>query len=121
MNCLARIFGNEQVGDEMNQQTLEIISKFSDLPENDEIREIKRKYIKNEIGSFEFYQLARRYLEREENILKEKKTMSEWFEYGCDMPDLTPEQIEEFLNSAPRLTGRHFFVGAHPAPIETEQ
>lgn len=48
-----------------NQQSLEIIAKYNKLPETPEKAEIDRKFISNEIGHFEFFQLASRYLEKQ--------------------------------------------------------
>ena len=40
--------------------------------------------------------------------------------FRLETPDLTPEQIEEFLNSAPASIGKHWLI-KHPAPITEEQ
>ena len=47
----------------MNEETLKTIVEFNNLPETDEIKEIKRQYLKNEISAFEFYALARGFME----------------------------------------------------------
>lgn len=47
----------------MNEQALKTVVAFNNLPETDEIKEIKRQYLNDEISSFEFVGVARGYLE----------------------------------------------------------
>lgn len=49
------------------KQVLKTISDFNDLPETKEIKEIKQKYLNDEIGTLEFYSLAREYLDKVED------------------------------------------------------
>lgn len=50
----------------MNEQVLKTISAFQELPETAEKEEIKRKYLGDEIGAFDFYSLASEYLDKVE-------------------------------------------------------
>jgi len=49
----------------MNEETLKTIAAFDQLPETEEIKEIKKQYLNNEISSFEFFSLAKGCLEAE--------------------------------------------------------
>ena len=42
----------------MNEQALKTVVEFNNLPETEEIKEIKRKYMNDEIGVFDFLSLA---------------------------------------------------------------
>ena len=46
----------------MSEQTLKVIKEFDALPQTEEKDEIKRKYLTDEIGSFDFFSQASRYL-----------------------------------------------------------
>lgn len=56
------IIYNEE-GEMGEDKALSIVSRFKNMPETEEKNEIMRKYIEDEIGSFEFFQLASRYLQ----------------------------------------------------------
>lgn len=45
------------------KEVLDDIRSFDALPSSTEKDEIKRQYLENEIGNFDFYQKARQYLE----------------------------------------------------------
>ena len=47
----------------MNEQALKTVVEFNSLPETEEIKEVKRKYMNNEISAFELVGIAMRYLE----------------------------------------------------------
>jgi len=47
----------------MNEHALKTIVDFANLPETQEIKEIKYKYMKDEISRFEFLSLAREVLD----------------------------------------------------------
>jgi len=47
-----------------SQQALEVIVKFNGLPNTKEKKVIEMQYLKNEIGNFEFFQLADRYINK---------------------------------------------------------
>lgn len=56
----------------MNEQSLRTVSlrtviDFNKLPETEEIKEIKRQYLNDEISAFEFFSIASRYLEDNKN------------------------------------------------------
>lgn len=51
------------------EHVLKELREFDNLPETEESKEIKRKYLSDEIDRFEFYQLAVSYL----NTTKEEK------------------------------------------------
>lgn len=51
----------------MNEETLKTVVAFNQLPETDEIKEIKLRYLNDEIGSFEFFSLAKDCLEKSIN------------------------------------------------------
>lgn len=46
----------------MNQQALKTVIEFDKLPETDDIKEIKRRYLSDEISAFEFFQEASKYV-----------------------------------------------------------
>lgn len=46
----------------MNEQALKTVVAFNNLPETPEIKEIRRKYMSDEISAFEFVGIAARYL-----------------------------------------------------------
>lgn len=52
---------------QMNEETLKTVVAFNQLPETDEIKEIKLRYLNDEIGSFEFFSLAKDCLEKSIN------------------------------------------------------
>lgn len=47
----------------MNEQALKTVIAFNSLPENEEIKEVKRQYMNDEISSFELFSVASKYLE----------------------------------------------------------
>ena len=51
----------------MNEETLKTVVAFNKLPETEEIKEIKRQYLNDEISSLEFFSLARGCLEAEQH------------------------------------------------------
>jgi len=48
----------------MNEQTLKAIVAFNNLPETEEIKEIKKQYLNDEISSYELYCIALNHLEK---------------------------------------------------------
>ena len=48
----------------MNEQALKTVIAFAELSETDEVKEIKKKYLNNELSAFEFYQSVNEYLNR---------------------------------------------------------
>jgi len=48
----------------MNEQAFKTIVAFNSLPETDEIKEIKKQYLNDDISAFEFFSIASRYLEK---------------------------------------------------------
>lgn len=53
----------------MNEQVFNTIKEFDALPSTEEQEAIKRRYLTDEIGNFEFFSQASRYIES----LKENK------------------------------------------------
>jgi len=58
------LFNANFKGYKMNKLSLAIICKFTKLPKTDEKDKIERQYLLDEIGSFEFFQLARAYIDK---------------------------------------------------------
>lgn len=53
----------------MNEQSLKTVVAFNKLPETDEIKEIKRQYLNDEISAYELVSIASRYVDARKEIL----------------------------------------------------
>lgn len=49
----------------MNEQALKTVAAFNNLPETDEIKEIKRQYLSDEISTFEFFGIASKFVDEQ--------------------------------------------------------
>ena len=54
----------------IKEQTLEIILEYIQLPDTDEKIKIDKKYLNDEIDSFEFFSEANRYLAKAKGLTK---------------------------------------------------
>lgn len=53
----------------MNEQSLKTVVAFNRLQETDEIKEVKRQYLNDEISVYEFVGIASRYVDAQKEIL----------------------------------------------------
>lgn len=53
-----------------SEHALKTVVAFNKMPKTPETEEIKRQYLVNEIGSYEFYEKASKYLKEQDSEVK---------------------------------------------------